>query len=133
MADVQTTGARPLPLWFKKLSLVLFGVGMALGLIVVVFAAFPGLIPARLKTGSYVRPNAGITLQVDYKISDGDLFAWLPGKVRPVKEDAILESFTLSWGSDGFRVPARLADHYPIAAFGDSFTEAADVPMPWPD
>lgn len=130
--DVQTSKARPVSLG-TKLLLMAGGMAAACVLLVLLLLLFPDLIPARLRAGSYVRPNAGITLHVEYKLSDGDLFAWLPGKVRPPKEDAVLESFTLAWGADGFRVPARTADHYPIAAFGDSFTEAADVPTPWTD
>ncbi|NOG49495.1 MAG: SGNH/GDSL hydrolase family protein [Chloroflexi bacterium] len=39
----------------------------------------------------------------------------------------------LEWDADGFRIPHRTADRYPIVALGDSFTEAANVGKPWPD
>ncbi len=81
----------------------------------------------------YERPYANQSMPVEFRVSGGDLFVALPGSIRPPSSDEVLQSFTIAWDADGFRVPARTAEHYPIAAFGDSFTEGANVPAPWPD
>jgi hypothetical protein len=113
-----------------KLSLVFGGILAAYLVITLLLTLFPSLVPSN---NPYERKTEGTTVEMIVKITDGDMFAWFPGKVRPPAEDTILQQFTLSWDADGFRVPARLAERYPIAAFGDSFTEAANVPYPWPD
>ncbi len=81
----------------------------------------------------YQRQYLGIHLDVEFRASSGDLFAWMPGLIRPPKEDTLLAKYLLAWDTDGFREPARQAGHYPIAAFGDSFTEGPNVELPWPD
>ena len=44
-----------------------------------------------------------------------------------------LASFVIDWDENGFRVPAMTADTYPIAVFGDSYTEGFNVARPWAD
>lgn len=113
-----------------KVALIGGGVIAALLLVVVLLNLFPALIG---KNHPQARNEANTVIKVDYRPSQGDLFASIPGKIRPPADDAVLESFTLAWDKDSFRVPAQPADHYPIAAFGDSFTEGTNVPLPWPD
>lgn len=113
-----------------KLLLGGLGVGVALLLATLVLALFPGLIGGE---APYERGNSGVSLDVEVRTTDGDMFAWFPGRIRPPDEDVLLAAFRLAWDADGFRVPARTAERYPIAAFGDSFTEAANVAFPWPD
>lgn len=111
--------------------LSLFGVGVALICGVIMVGLFPALLPD--EPDSSVRQFAGQSLEVAFYASDGDLFSWLPGKVRPPEENTLLGRYTIAWDDDGFRVPVLTAEAYPIAAFGDSFTEGANVPTPWPD
>ncbi len=93
---------------------------------------FPHLRP---HTDYYRREFANVTLPVEYHVSDGNLFVAMPGRIRPPapEDDIVLETFTLKWDKHSFRIPAQTADAYPIAVFGDSFTEGFNVPLPWPD
>ncbi|MGB1289232.1 MAG: alginate O-acetyltransferase AlgX-related protein [Aggregatilineales bacterium] len=95
-------------------------------------AVFPDLIPG---ADFAERQFAGVSLDIEYRISDGDMFAFKPDDVRPLQpeEDMLLEQYTIAWDEDGFRIPAIQADRYPIMTIGDSFTEGANVPLPWAD
>lgn len=115
-------------LW-QKIALILGGIIFAAVLIMIILMLFPNLILEDTQT----RKEAGTTLNVTFRMSDGDYFVHEPGSIRPPDEDKILGQYTLSWDENGFRVPAMQADHYPIAAFGDSFTEGTTVAAPWPD
>lgn len=129
MQEARAVEEQPLSLR-GKLLLSALGVGAALALATLALALFPGLIAGETP---YQRGSFGVSLEVEVRTTDGDMFAWFPGRIRPPDEDAVLAAFTLAWDADGFRVPARPAERYPIAAFGDSFTEAANVAFPWPD
>ncbi len=129
-APPQPPAAPPLHV---RLLLLLFGVGLALVLLTALFLLFPGLIPEELTEARYDRRRAGTSVEVEYHHTDGDTFAWLPGRVRPPVDDAVLARFTLAWDADGWRLPAVEAVAYPIAAFGDSFTEGMNVALPWVD
>lgn len=122
-------GRVPTPLW-QKLALSVGGVVFALLLLVGLLKLFPGLVHG---AAPEQRKEAGLTMQASFHPEDGDLFAALPGRIHPPDENPVLASFTLSWDADSFRVPAHPAEHYPIAAFGDSFTEGTNVALPWPD
>jgi hypothetical protein len=90
--------------------------------------AFPGLLPQANE-----RQERNQTMQVAYRLSDGDLFFHQPGQVKPPPEDLLLSQHEVRWDEDGFRVPAMPAEEYPIITLGDSFTEAWMVASPWPD
>ncbi len=81
----------------------------------------------------YTRATPNQQMQVDYHLLDGDLFAAMEGRVRPPADNPVLAQIDIAWDAQGFRVPARSADHYPLLAFGDSFTESAITTTPWPD
>lgn len=115
--------------FWQKALLILGGVAFAVLLVVIGLMLFPQLIPG---ADFAERQYAGTTIEVTFTEMDGDLFAD-GNRVRPLVENRTLEAYTLAWDADGFRVPARVADRYPIAAIGDSFTEGAQVPLPWPD
>src|SRR3990172_945541 len=132
MQDPSPIARSRTPLWAKAL-LMLGGVGAALVLTLIVLTLFPNLLPDALKPLRYDRAEASTTLEVQFRVGDGDTFAWMPGSVRPPEDNAVLAAFTLAWDADGWRVPHMLAEHYPIVAFGDSFTEGANVAAPWPD
>jgi hypothetical protein len=115
------------PLW-QKLALVIGGFIFAVVAVILVLALFPGLVP-----DTSARGEAGTSLDVTFRYSDGDMFVLQRGRVKPPEEDVIIGQWTLKWDADGFRVPAMTAQHYPIAALGDSFTEGANVARPWSD
>lgn len=117
--------------WWQRGVLIAFGVGLALVLLQVMVRLVPTMLPE--SASSPVRHYAGQSLEVAYYMTDGDLFSWLPGRIRPPQENVLLGRYTIAWDDDGFRVPALVAEHYPIAVIGDSFTEGANVPVPWPD
>lgn len=131
MQENPTKDPQATPLW-QKIALALFGIGLAYGLITVLLLLFPNLLPG---ADFAERRFAGTRVDVQFRLSDGDLFVFKPEHVRPIapEEDRVLETFTLEWDADGFRVPQRVAEAYPIVAFGDSFTEGANVPVPWAD
>lgn len=99
------------------LGLSAFGVALALGLIWVLLQLFPQFRPGGTR--------------FIFTILDGDTFRHQPGLVRPPAENRVLEDVTRFDDADGFRLPARPADRYPIAAIGDSFTDGGQTP--WTD
>ena len=113
----------------QNLLLILGGVVFAVVLGGLILALFPQLI-SRSNTE---REFANVTVDVQFKYTDGDLFEWMQGRLRPPEEDVIEAAFTISWDENSFRIPRMQADHYPIAAFGDSFTEGTTVAVPWTD
>ena len=124
MADAR----KKTPLWQIAL-LIGFGLGLSLLMIVVLLSLFPQLLPGD------ERNYAGLTMDVEFRLSDGDLFFHMPDDIKPIppEEDIVLSAHTISWDDDGFRVPALEAENYSIVALGDSFTEGANVAVPWPD
>lgn len=92
---------------------------------------FPDALIGRTSYVTRFQPNQ--TMALLWKPSDGDVFAALPGRVRPPADDSPYVGFELGWDADGFRVPAAASATYPIAVFGDSFTEGFAVPKPYPD
>jgi hypothetical protein len=113
------------------LLLILTGILFALIIATALLMLFPSAILGA--TTYYERRYAGQTLEVHFKPSDGDLFVALPGSIRPPEDDTVLQSFMIAWDEDSFRRPAREAEHYPVALFGDSFTEGFNVPVPYAD
>lgn len=103
---------------------------LAVVLVTLLLVLFPGLLPGANKAA---RQYASTTIEAEYYTSDGDMFFWLKGSVRPPETNDLLAKFTLSWDEDSFRVPAVTADHYPIAVLGDSFAEGANAAAPFPD
>lgn len=114
-----------------KLSLVIVGCGVAFGITTLILMLFPR--PFLGPSSYYERLSPGQTMRYVFHETDGDLFVALPGRVRPPQADLTLADFMLSWDNDGFRNPAYPADAYPIAVFGDSFTEGFNVQTPYAD
>jgi hypothetical protein len=113
----------------QKLLLIGGGVVFAALMLLLILKLFPQLIPG---FDFDERKYANVTLDVQFRVLDGDLFA-VPGRVKPPETNDVLEAYTIAWDANGFRVPALPADSYPIAILGDSFTEGANVPKPYPD
>jgi hypothetical protein len=94
------------------------GIGFAGVLIFALLTVFPQLRPGMMV----------FTVRME------DTFYHHPEWVkRPENPDAILSIHRLAYDQDGFRLPAREAANYEILALGDSFTEAANVALPWSD
>ncbi len=71
---------------------------------------------------------------VTFTVGMGDLFVAQPGTIAPPDNPhEVLSQHRLEFGEDGFRVPARPAEYYDVLALGDSYTEGANVALPWPD
>lgn len=105
------------------------GILVAIVFIWLLLTFFPGLMGGDRLAGA----EAGQTLAVEFRLTDGDYFFHQQGRIRPPDDDTLLGAYTLAWDDNGFRIPAMVADHYPIAAFGDSFTEGTTVAAPWVD
>lgn len=117
------------PLW-QRIALVVGGTLFAFVMVLILLSLFPNLVG---NDDPLARSEAGTTLDVEFRLTDGDYFFHQQGRIRPPEEDTLLATYTLRWDENGFRVPAMQADSYPIAAFGDSFTEGTTVAMPWAD
>jgi GDSL-like Lipase/Acylhydrolase family len=113
--------------WGPRLGMVVFGIVLSLFVLEATLRLFPDLRPdarARSVDLGTVKFTAGI----------GDLFIHRAGKIAPPPDPyAVLSEHRLQWDADGFRVPALTAERYPILALGDSYTEAANAALPWPD
>ena len=109
------------------LNIALIGGGVLVAVVLVLLIA-PSVLPdARLQ-------NADTVITVQYTAGHGDIFANQYGTIRPPENPhEILSEHQLAWDTDGFRIPARVADSYDVLAFGDSFTEATNVALPWSD
>ncbi|NJL92514.1 MAG: hypothetical protein HC915_01720 [Anaerolineae bacterium] len=109
-----------------RLALVAVGVGFAFAMVQATLALFPDL------TGETnllnIRPGGERYI---FRTYDGDTFHHQPGAVRPPAENIVLEDHLRYYDDDGFREPAMRADHYPVIALGDSYTEGGEVP--WVD
>lgn len=106
------------PPWVLNLALAAFGLIFALAIIGVVLLLFPQF-----------RPNT-----IRFTEAMGDIFYHQAAWMRPPENpNSVLAMYWLEWNEDGFRVPHRRADRYPVVALGDSFTEAPNAGRPWPD
>lgn len=64
----------------------------------------------------------------------GDILFWQSEYIAPLENpDDILSVHRLPLDEHGFRLPANPADNYSVVALGDSFTEGANVALPWSD
>lgn len=123
------TNNQPTPIW-QKIALIVGGTLFAFVMVLLLLTLFPNLVG---NNDPLARTDAGRTLDVEFRLTDGDYFFHQQGRIRPPVEDTLLATYTLTWDENGFRIPAMQADSYPIAAFGDSFTEGTTVAVPWVD
>lgn len=112
-------------------GLIAGGVLLTLALLTLLMMLFPRPFVGAIDYYERTEPN--LTRELFFRNIDGDLFVAMPGRVRPPEREEMLAQFVIGWDADGFRVSETPADTYPIAAFGDSFTEAVNVARPWTD
>lgn len=113
--------------WVTRLLAILLGIGAAVVIFEGMLHLFPGLIP----DGRARAVDLGV---VQFTVGMGDIFVNRPGIVAPPEHpNDVLSEHRLTWDADGFRVPAHPASQYDVVALGDSYTEAANVALPWPD
>ncbi len=115
----------------KSLALIMFGFGLAFGLATLVLMSMPALVFGAMEYSQRISPSQ--SLQIYFRPADGDLFAAMPGSIRPPQDNEPLTQFMIRWDADGFRLPAQVYSEYPIAVFGDSFTEGFNVETPYTD
>jgi hypothetical protein len=113
--------------WLSRFALIVLGILSAVLLAEGLFRLFPTLRPA----GRLSSVDLGI---IRFTVGMGDIFYVRPGVVAPPSDpDIVLSQHRLSWDADGFRIPTHPSQQYAMLALGDSYTEAANVGMPWPD
>jgi hypothetical protein len=111
---------------FIRMALVGGGIGFALILLLSGFIVVFG--DARLLM-AYAYDDV-----IVYRAGMGDILYWQGEFVAPIENpDEILSVHRLRLDERGFRMPAQVAEDYEVVALGDSFTEGANVGMPWPD
>ena len=120
-----------LPL-LARLSLMFGGLACALISMLVMVNLFPQLLPTSLRDPLDQRTR-NETRHIVFTEDQGDIFIIMAGSVRPIENPQVLAEYDIAWDAEGFRVPAMQADHYPIIAIGDSFTEGYNVAAPWTD
>lgn len=93
------------------------------------------LLPEQLigPTRWATRTTGNQTMHVTWRPSNGDVYAALPGQVRPPTDDSPYVSFDIAWDEHGFRKEAIAQETHPVAIFGDSFTEGFNVKYPFSD
>lgn len=114
-----------------RIGLVLAGILCAAFTFAAAIQLFPDLLPANLRSDPLDQRTPNEERRFIFTDYMGDTFYNPPGMVRPPEENRVLEDFILRYDSDGFRLPRMTAEHYPIIALGDSFTEGGQVP--WVD
>lgn len=114
-----------------RLLLIIGGFLCALVTFGVLIQLFPDLLPSSLRKDPLDQRTPNEELRFVFTDYMGDTFYNPPGMVRPPEENRVLEDFILRYDEAGFRLPRMTADHYPIIALGDSFTEGGQIP--WVD
>lgn len=80
------------------------------------------------------RVRAFINETYEVRQSDGDLFHYMRGKLRPLSpdQDRVVAEIHMMTDANGFRNSPPEKAMYTIIALGDSFTRASGVAVPWP-
>lgn len=111
---------------FINLSLMGLGIGFAL---IVLLSGFIVVMGDVRLLQTYIYDDV-----IVYRAGMGDILYWQGEFVAPLENpEEILSVHRLQVDEIGFRLPARPAEQYQVMALGDSFTEGANVAMPWPD
>ena len=121
--------------FFAKIALVILGIGMGLSLIELLLRADPNLVPNEVRVNPPVRRvQVYIDNMYQIKLSNGDLFHWMHGKIAPLspEQDKVVANIHLTTDEYGFRNMLPEKENYDVVALGDSFTVAGNVATPWP-
>lgn len=116
-------------------SLILIGAALALLAMELLLRAAPNLAPAKVRVNPPVRRSEPRGDKAyDIRLSDGDLFHWLEGRIAPLKpdQDPIVARVLLEIDSNGFRNSAPVEYSYEVVVLGDSFAIGKNVASPWP-
>lgn len=71
---------------------------------------------------------------VVFREGNGDILFWQSEFIAPLENpDEILSVHRLPLDEEGFRLPVNPSNSYSVVALGDSFTEGANVALPWSD
>ncbi len=96
----------------------------------------PQILPATVPVDPPVRRvRAWRDETYDVRLSDGDIYHWRRAEFRPIPpgEDAVLARVRFRSDAHGFRNAPPDAGAYPVVVVGDSFTEAGNAPVAWPE
>ena len=115
--------------------LLLLGLTIALGLVELTMRVFPDWVPAEVRVNPPVRRiRAFVDQTYEIRLSDGDLFHHMQGKLAPLPpdQDEIVAQVHMITDANGFRNSPPEKPVYDIVALGDSFTRASGVASAWP-
>lgn len=116
--------------------LLLLGLTLALGLVELAMRAFPDWVPAEVRVNPPVRRvKAFVDQTYEIRLSDGDLFHYMQGKLAPLSpdQDEIVAQVHMITDANGFRNSPPEKPVYNVVAMGDSFTRASGVASAWPE
>lgn len=116
--------------------LLLLGLTLALGLVELAMRAFPDWVPAEVRVNPPVRRvKAFVDQTYEIRLSDGDLFHYMQGKLAPLSpdQDEIVAQVHMITDANGFRNSPPEKPLYNVVALGDSFTRASGVASAWPE
>jgi len=116
--------------------LVLLGTAAGLGCAEIILRARPDFVPVAVQVDPPVRRARPLRDETyDVKLSDGDIYFWRRSAFRPIRarDDRPLARVHMRTDADGFRNPPGDDGSYPIVVLGDSFTEAGNATVPWPE
>ena len=122
-------------LFLGNVVLALLGLVMALGVAEVLIRAFPNLVPSEVRVNPPVRRvKAFVDETYDLRLSDGDLYHYMRGKIVPLSpdQDRVVAHVHVVTDANGFRNSSPEKATYSIVALGDSFTRASGVAFSWP-
>ena len=118
-----------------KVSLVILGVGLALGIMELSLRLNPNWVPDGIRVNPPVRRVQAFQDETyDVTLSEGDLFHWMRGSIAPLQpqEDNVVAQVHLVTDANGFRNSSFSRTSFRIVALGDSFTFGGNAAVPWP-
>jgi SGNH hydrolase-like domain, acetyltransferase AlgX len=118
-----------------NITLIVVGVGIALGLMELLLRSNPNWVPSQIRVNPPTRRvSAFLDETYNIKLSDGDLFHWMKEDVAPLppEEDEVVARVHMLTDVSGFRNSPPEKATYEIVALGDSFTKASGVATSWP-
>jgi hypothetical protein len=115
--------------------LAIMGLAIALALVEMFMRAFPNWVPSEVRVNPPARRvKAFIDETYDVRQSDGDLFYYMRGNIKPLSpnQDQVLAQVHMITDAHGFRNAPPEKATYGMVALGDSFTIGGSAASPWP-